>query len=226
MSKQIAKRPNVPTTYIVAMVPVAAALNIVGGAVNSALRLPTFLDMIGTAVVAMTLGPWWGALTGIITNTGTAIIRNPVSLPFAFVNIVGALVWGYGIRWGWGRSFLKLLGLSMLVGLLSTIAAVPIYVLVFGGATGHFGDMMTATFVGMGQELWASVFSANIIVSLTDKIISTFVALGILGALPKDLTYHVDIIEKQNMKTVVWITGGIVIGVALLIFLMTTGIAG
>jgi energy-coupling factor transport system substrate-specific component len=43
-------------------------LNIVGGQINTALHLPTFLDMIGTGVVAIVLGPWWGALVGALTN--------------------------------------------------------------------------------------------------------------------------------------------------------------
>ena len=46
---------RIPLTYVVALVPVAAALNVVGGTINTALGLPTFLDMIGTAVVAILL---------------------------------------------------------------------------------------------------------------------------------------------------------------------------
>ena len=52
---------GVPLTYVIALVPVASVLNVIGGTVSSALKLPIFLDMIGTAVVAMTLGPWWGS---------------------------------------------------------------------------------------------------------------------------------------------------------------------
>ena len=223
---KLVKRPRIPTTYIVALIPVAAALNIVGSTINAALRLPTFLVMFGTAVVAMTLGPWRVALAGLITNKGIAIIRNPVSLPFALCNMVGALVWGYGIRWKMGKSFGRLLILSMFVGFFVSLTAVPIYVLVFGGATGHFGDMLTATFVAMGQRLWVSVFSSNILVSFTDKIISTFVALAILGALPKELTSHLELVEQKNLKTVIWITLGIVVGIAALLFIMFTNIAG
>jgi energy-coupling factor transport system substrate-specific component len=41
----------------VAVIPVAAALNIVGGYINTVLNLPIFLDMIGTMVTAVILGP-------------------------------------------------------------------------------------------------------------------------------------------------------------------------
>lgn len=205
-------------TYVVAMVPVAAALNIVGGAINSALRLPTFLDMIGTAVVAITLGPWWGALAGAISNIGTAILRSPVSLPFAVCNIAGALVWGYGVRWGMGKTYFRYFILSMLVGFFVSVTAVPIYVFVFGGATGHFSDVMTAAFVAMGKQLWVAVFSSNILVSLADKIISSFAALAILEALPENLTAGVDVLKGQGMQKVVWITVGLVVGLAIVLF--------
>lgn len=205
---------RIPMSYVVAMVPVAAALNIIGGVINSALHLPTFLDMIGTGVVAMTLGPWWGALTGVITNVGSAVIRNPVSLPFVACNVVGALIWGYGIRAGLGKSFVRFFLLSILVALGVTITAVPIYVFVFGGATGHFGDMMTAAFLAMGQNLFVSVFSSNIIVSLADKIFSSFIALAILEALPRTMQMQGEIIRAEKMQRVYAIAGGLVLGVA------------
>ena len=89
---------KIPTTLLVTVIPVTVALNIVGGIIASALRLPVYLDMIGTAVAAIVLGPWWGALVGLLTNSGSALISGPTSLPFALVNIVGALIWGYGVR--------------------------------------------------------------------------------------------------------------------------------
>ena len=47
---------GIPLTYVIALVPVASVMNVIGGTVASALKLPIFLDMIGTAVVAMTIG--------------------------------------------------------------------------------------------------------------------------------------------------------------------------
>ena len=74
-------RNNLPMTLIVTLIPVCVALNIVGGYIASALRLPVYLDMIGTAISAIVLGPWWGALVGVLTNGGSALISGPVSLP-------------------------------------------------------------------------------------------------------------------------------------------------
>jgi energy-coupling factor transport system substrate-specific component len=206
---------RIPLTYVVALVPVAAALNIVGGQINTVLKLPTFLDMIGTAVTAIVLGPWWGALVGVITNVVSSFISGPIGLPFAVVNVAGALVWGYGVRnLMMGKSFTLYFVLNLVVALICTLFAVPIYVFIFGGATGHFSDMMTAAFLAAGQNLITSVFSSNIIVSLADKVISGFVALAIIEALPKNLTSKIVLPQSTTMTKVLWILGGVLVGVA------------
>ncbi len=211
------KRSNrIPLTYVVALVPVAAALNIVGGQINTILHLPTFLDMIGTCVVAIVLGPWWGALVGVITNVVASFISGPIGLPFAACNVIGALVWGYTVRWGWGKKYWGFFLINIAVAFFVSLVAVPIYVFIFGGATGHFSDMMTAAFLAMGQNLIVSVFSSNILVSLADKIISGFVGLAIIEALPANMTFGLELPEaKGGLTRVLWIAGGVIVGVAI-----------
>ena len=201
-------------------------MNVVGGKINDILHLPTFLDMIGTAVVSIVLGPWWGALVGVITNVVSAFISGPISLPFAACNVIGALVWGYGVRWGWGKKYWSYFLLNILVAFFVSLVAVPIYVFIFGGASGHFADMMTAAFLAMGQNLLVSVFSSNILVSLADKIIAGFVALAIIEALPENLTAGLQLPEAGGMKKVFWIAGGIIFGVAVALILVAVGLAG
>lgn len=215
---------RIPLTYVVTLVPVAAALNIVGGTINNALKLPTFLDMIGTAVAAIVLGPWWGALVGVITNVGGSFINGPIGVPFALANVAGALIWGYGVRsWGLGGSTIKFFGLNVLVALVVSAVAAPIVIFVFGGATGHSSDAITAAFAQAGQDLITAVFASNIIVSLADKIIAGFVALSIIAALPEALTSDLTLPEAKGMRSVMLSVVGVVIGVALvLVFLLIT----
>jgi energy-coupling factor transport system substrate-specific component len=217
---------KIPTNYVIALVPAAVALNIVGSYINTALKLPTFLDMIGTAVVAITIGPWWGALAGALTNTINGFISSPISLPFAACNVIGALVWGYGVRWGMGKTMIRYFILALVCAVAVSLMAVPIYVFVFGGATGHFSDMMTAAFVGMGNQLLVAVFSSNIIVSLADKIIASFLALAVIEALPPMLTSHLDIVKAPRMQLVLWIAGAVVLGVIIALVIANMTAAG
>ncbi|MEQ7007061.1 ECF transporter S component [Actinopolymorpha sp. B17G11] len=216
-----ASGPTLPMTYVITLVPVCAALNIVGSYIHKALNLPVYLDMIGTAIAAMVLGPWWGALVGVITNTGSSLLSGPTVLPFALVNVVGALLWGYGVRsWKLGSTFPRFFLLNIIVALACTLVAAPIIVLVFGGATGVASDALTATFVAMGSNLFTSVFSSNILTSLADKIIGGFVALAVIEALPANLTSRVNLIKATGMQTILYATTGIVVGVAFVIFFL------
>jgi energy-coupling factor transport system substrate-specific component len=57
------------TTRTIALMPIGIALNIVlGGAVANALKIPIYLDSIGTILVGVLCGPIAGALTGAVTN--------------------------------------------------------------------------------------------------------------------------------------------------------------
>ena len=209
-----------PFKYVIALVPVASVLNVIGGTVAGALKLPIFLDMIGTAVVAMTIGPWWGALVGVITNLTMGFLTGPVSIPFAACNVVGALVWGYGTRWGFANDKLRFFGLSVASAVFVSLMAAPIVIFVFGGATGHASDVLTAGLLAAGNDMWAAVFSSNIIVSSADKILSSFLALAIIGALPTNLQVTGPIMKAENMGKAVLITAGTVVGVILTVVSM------
>jgi len=222
-TKTAPKSRRLPLTFVVAVVPVAAALNIVGGYINGILNLPTFLDMIGTMVAAVILGPWRGALVGAITNIVSSFLSGPIGLPFAVANVAGALVWGYANMWGWMRKDWSFFLVQLLAALAVTLASVPIYVFLFGGATGHFADVMTAAFLGMGQNLIVSVFSSNILVSIADKIISGYVGLAIIDALPENLTANARLPKSAGLKRIILPLIGVLIGVAfILLFLAIT----
>jgi energy-coupling factor transport system substrate-specific component len=57
--------------------PVAIAINIAVGSIIFALRLPIYLDSIGTVLVGALAGPWAGALTGILSNLIWSILPIP-----------------------------------------------------------------------------------------------------------------------------------------------------
>lgn len=212
--KRAAGNSQLPMTFIITIVPVCVALNIVGSVVSNGLKLPVYLDMIGTAVSAIVLGPWWGVLVGVLTNAGSSLINGPIVLPFMLANVAGALLWGYGVRsWKLGRTIPRFFLLNIIVGVALTIVSAPITVFVFGGATGTGADALTGAFVAVGQSLMASVFSSSILTSLADKIIGGFVALAIIEALPKSLTQNIDIIKATPLKGVLIAVAGVVIGV-------------
>lgn len=171
-----------PLLFILAMLA-CIGLNYFGGTLNAKFQLPLFLDMIGTAIAAIVFGPWKGAAVGLVSNVLGAIAANPISMAFALVNIVGALVWGYGARaWGMRRPWWKFVLLSVIVAFACTMVAAPINVLLFGGvADGHFAYDVVNVLVASGEGIWRSVFSVNIGISIADKVISGCIALAIVA---------------------------------------------
>jgi hypothetical protein len=96
------------STRVIALMPVAIAINIVLGAiVQQALRLPIYLDSIGTILVGALAGPIPGLVTGVLTNLIWATILpppllNPAIGPFAIT--AGAIGLLAGI-FGWAGFF-------------------------------------------------------------------------------------------------------------------------
>ena len=64
------------------LIPVAIALNIAIGQIVVTLKLPVFLDSVGTILVAVLCGPWAGALTGALSNTIWGIAIDPNAFPW------------------------------------------------------------------------------------------------------------------------------------------------
>ncbi|HSS35932.1 MAG TPA: hypothetical protein VLR93_06635 [Patescibacteria group bacterium] len=73
----VAVRSRDFSTATIALIPVAIAINVAIGALVSALRLPIYLDSIGTVLVGALAGPWAGALTGILANLIWSILPVP-----------------------------------------------------------------------------------------------------------------------------------------------------
>ncbi len=91
------------TTRVIVLMPVAIAINIVLGAtVQQWLKLPIYLDSIGTILVGVLAGPLAGALTGILSNLIWGyLLPSPIGTttigPFAITaGVIGLLagLWG------------------------------------------------------------------------------------------------------------------------------------
>lgn len=91
------------STTTITLLPVAIAINIAVGSIVYALRLPIYLDSIGTVLVGVLAGPWAGALTGLLANLIWSILPVPGGAgPTAafFAPVAGVI----GLMAGWWAS--------------------------------------------------------------------------------------------------------------------------
>lgn len=75
------------TTRTIVLIPIAIAINIVlGQTVGTALKIPLYLDSIGTILVGVLAGPIAGAVTGLLANLIWTFVLagTPFGSPFAW----------------------------------------------------------------------------------------------------------------------------------------------
>lgn len=174
------------TTKSLVLIPIAVGINLVGGTLCSMLKLPLFLDTIGTLIVATLSGPWVAALTGLITNVFLAIVANPVNLPYAVVSVLVGLTAGYLAKAGLFNKIWGVVVVWLAVTLVNSVSASLITTFVFGGATGINGtSVLTAALIVAMQDVLVSVLSSSFIENLIDKGISVLIAYLIWRKIPR-----------------------------------------
>ena len=126
-------------TYVAVMIPLGVAINYVGGLLNSALGGPLYLDSIGTAVVAAVMGPWVGAISGLLFNVVSALMGgNMMSALFGICNIGTGLIVGYMTKWGFFEKWWQVLIVAnVLVSFWNAATGSPIASVVYGGVDAY-----------------------------------------------------------------------------------------
>lgn len=162
-------------------------INIVGGLAASTLKLPIFLDSIGTMLAAVSLGPWLGALTGILSNVFQGLATDPVSIPFAIVNAVIGLVVGFLAKKRGFEDYVTPLLAGIILAIAAPVVGTPIAVYLFGGVTGGGVDILYSVLLKTGHEIFASAFLARIPANLVDKLLSAYLVMFIIRKLPQAL---------------------------------------
>ena len=187
------------STYIAILIPLGIAVNLIGGQVATQLKLPLFMDSIGTTIVASIMGPWVGAVSGVMFNVISSILNgNIMSSLFGIVNIATALIVGYMTRAGRFRTLLDAIIVTILVAVANALLGAPIAVVVYGGIQGSGVDLVTAGFLALGNDILSATFLARIPTNLADKGIAVFAAWLILRNLPDHLKTLAG--GKQNSK--------------------------
>lgn len=173
------------TTFTWVLIAVAIALNIAVGQLVSLLKLPIFLDSIGTVLVGVLAGPWAGGLAGLLTNLIWGVISSPVAAAFAPVAMVIGIFAGICARLGLFRTWWQAVIAGLIITVFNSVVAVPIRLYMFGGITGSGADFAMAYLLALGKDLFGSVvvtvFTSNVI----DKVVTALLVWGIVKSLPQ-----------------------------------------
>lgn len=167
------------------LIPIAIVINIAVGQIVLQLKLPVFLDSIGTILVAVLCGPWAGALTGALSNIIWGIAIDPGALPWWPVAAMIGYMSGRMAQWGFFKSWWKVVVTGFVVALTAAIVGTPIGVYLFGGITASGSSFITAYLLQTGKGVLEAVLSTNFLVEPVDKITTAMLAFAIVQGLPK-----------------------------------------
>jgi len=167
------------------LIPIAIAINIAMGQIVLVLKLPVFLDSIGTVMVAVLCGPWAGALTGALSNVIWGIAIDPGAFPWWPVAAMIGYMAGRMAQWGFFKSWWKVVATGFVVALTAAIVSTPIAVYLFGGITASGSSFITAYLLQTGQGIWSAVMSTSFLTEPVDKITTAMIAFAIILGLPK-----------------------------------------
>ena len=153
------------------LIPVGIAVNVVGGQIALLLKLPIWLDGIGTILI--------GGICGLVPGLIVAAITQIINAGFAM-----ALMGTYFSKRGFFLSFQKAVILGILVAIVTTVMAVPIDVILFGGFMGDGNSLLAAGLMTMGLSIPVAVAVSSFTFGLVDKTLSVLVCYFIIKSMP------------------------------------------
>jgi len=173
-------------TFIITFGGLAVAINIVLGILTSMLKLPIYLDTIGTVVTAVLVGPLAGAVVGACTNIITGFIYSIQDIPFLLVNVAVALVAGF-IAKKFKFTLISAIICGLILSVLCPLIGTPIGIFIYGGLTGTVTDVIVMALKNSGSDIFAASFVAKVANNLLDKVGTCIIAFVLIQRLPVSL---------------------------------------
>ena len=212
------------------LIPVAIAINVVMGQIVVLLKLPVYLDSIGTVLVAAICGPFAGALTGALSNTIWGLAIDPNAFPWWPVAFFIGLVAGLCANAGLFKSWWKVILTGFLVALTAATVSTPIAVYLYGGITASGSSFITAYLLQTGQGILSAVLSTNFLVEPVDKITTAMLAFAIAQGLSTRFLARFPRPEnvqlEQGSRNQIWFAIGVVVILVLFAAFMLRNILG
>ena len=174
----------------IVLIPACIGINYIGKLFASFLKLPLWLDSIGTCIGGCLGGPIIGGLCGAANNIIYGLTTGDnITLIYALTSLGIGIAVGIMARLGYMKSFGKALLTSVVAGLVAVVISTPLNVIFWGGTTGNvWGDALFAATQAANMPVFLGSFLDEVVVDVPDKIITLVIVFFILKGLPDKLT--------------------------------------
>jgi energy-coupling factor transport system substrate-specific component len=199
MTKQL----NIQSRQALAVIPLGIAMNIALGTIVHTLKLPIFLDAVGTITVTLLLGMRAGIAVGVLSFLIGGLLTDPVLPWFSGTQVVIAVYTHIVARYAGFRSIPKTILSGIGLGVVAAIASAPVIVMLFGGITGSGSSLVVAFLLKSGQGIIKSVLLSGLASEPLDKTLQCLLSMWILRGLPKSILQNFtngSLIQNKMLK--------------------------
>jgi energy-coupling factor transport system substrate-specific component len=171
--------------FSIFLIPIGVAVNFVGAQIAMALKLPVYLDAIGTLVVGALCGGVPGAIVGVISNTINSI-TYPTYMWYGVISLIYGFVAAFLARrkvfltlW---KTILSCFIFALIGGVLNSIITWILFGFDFGtDTTAIFGLIM---YENLGFPKFLAELIAAIAMDVLDKFVAVMALFFILKGMP------------------------------------------
>ncbi|MDR2020824.1 MAG: hypothetical protein LBQ14_08685 [Treponema sp.] len=188
------------------LIPIGVAINFVGGQLALLLKLPLYLDAIGTIIVGALCGGIPGAIVGLISNVLNSL-TYPLTLFYGLLNIVFGLSAGWmsqrGVFLKLWKTLLSTLWYAFVGGGIGAVMTWVLYGFDFG--TGNSAPIAITIYKLLGEPSgflkFTTQFIAEFSMDIVDKLLTLLAVFFILRAMPVKILSKLPLGEVYIKKT-------------------------
>lgn len=172
------------------LIPACIGINYLGKLFASVLKLPLWLDSIGTCIGGILGGPIIGGICGAANNLIYGFTTgDSITLVYALTSLGIGVAVGIMARLGRMSSLPGAILTACVAGLAAVVISTPLNMKFWGGTTGNlWGDAVFAWSQAAGLPALLGSFLDEVIVDVPDKLITLLIVYAIIRGLPKKLT--------------------------------------
>lgn len=168
------------------LIPIGIAVNVVGGQLALMLKVPVFLDCIGTFVVSALCG----IVPGLIVAVGTQLINaisTPTVLAYIGVGILFVFESHFMAKLGIWKSLPKAVICGVGIAIIDACICVPITAYLLGGFAGTGATTIAAGLMASGWSVFMATLASEIVSETIDKVVCLAIIFFVLKAIPDRL---------------------------------------
>ena len=182
------------SAFVIAFLAICVALNYVGSNIALFLRLPIYLDTIGTMLAGLVLGPVFGMVAALISGLISWMTTDIFALYFSPVAILVGFLAGLILKPAEAHKSV-LLAKALAISLPGTILSSLITVVLFHGITSSGSSLLVQLLHGFGLNLTASIVLVQAGTDYLDRLVVIFIVMLLLKILTQRLPHFREKLE-------------------------------